>query len=60
MRGWKPEECGAERLRDGAWIVRPRGAVGTCGFYPRAWSAVCVRAPSAAQAIRKACRGVRR
>ena len=29
-------------LRSGERIVRPKGALGTCGFWPRAWQAACV------------------
>ena len=25
------------------WIVRPVGALGTCGFYPKAWQAAIVK-----------------
>ena len=46
----------AERLRT-CWIVRPKGSLGTCGFYPAAWSAYPVPfgyAPSADHAVRYA------
>lgn len=44
----------ATRLHCGRWAVRPAGQLGTCGFHPRAWTVVYVRAPSASEAIRKA------
>ena len=46
-------ELEATKLRE-CWAVRPRGACGTCGWYPRAWTVVYVKARSAAEAIRKA------
>jgi hypothetical protein len=36
----------------GYWLVRPKGAVGTCGSYPRPWAAVYVRADASEVAIR--------
>ena len=42
LAGFTVAELQAERMRSGNWIVRPRGACGTCGFYPRAWAAVNV------------------
>lgn len=40
----------AERFGN-RFLVRPRGALGSCGFYPFPWSAVLVRAPSAEAAL---------
>lgn len=31
-----------EQLRGERYVVRPVGALGTCGFYPRAWNATVV------------------
>jgi hypothetical protein len=31
-----------EKLRSGALVVRPEGALGTCGWYPRAWTLAVV------------------
>ena len=28
----------ATRLRD-CWVIRPKGSLGTCGFYPVPWTA---------------------
>jgi hypothetical protein len=28
----------AEQLRSGGWWARPRTALGTCGWYPYAWT----------------------
>lgn len=46
----------AEKLHSGNWIVRPRNALGTCGFFPKAWRAINVgkRPKNEAQAIRLA------
>jgi hypothetical protein len=45
----------AERLRDGAWVVRPENQLGTCGYYPYPWAAIVVHdATSAEDALRKA------
>jgi len=46
----------ATRLRDNRYAVHPAGQLGTCGWYPRAWSVVYVNARDADQAIRKALR----
>lgn len=43
----------ATKLRD-CWAVRPVDQLGTCGFYPRAWTVCYVKARSADDAIRKA------
>jgi hypothetical protein len=55
LAGFTADELAAEKLRVG-YAVRPAGAVGTCGFHPRAWSAVYVSARSETEAIRKAIR----
>lgn len=47
----------ATELRDRTWCVRPEGQLGTCGWYPRPWTAVFVKANSANEAIKKAERG---
>ena len=46
-------ELEATRLTH-CWAVRPKGALGTCGFHPRAWQVCYVKAPTAAHAILKA------
>ena len=55
LAGFTADELAAEKVRVG-YVVRPAGAVGTCGFHPRAWSAVYVSARSETEAIRKAIR----
>ena len=30
-------------LRSGTAVVRPEGALGTCGWYPKAWTLAVVR-----------------
>lgn len=44
----------AEQLRDNRWVVRPEGQLGTCGWYPYAWTIEYVNANSASEALRKA------
>lgn len=44
----------AIELRSGRWAVRPVGALGTYGFYPKPWTVRYVNARSAAEALRKA------
>lgn len=36
------------------WAVKPKGQLGTCGFYPVAWVVAYVKARSAEEAIKKA------
>ena len=48
------ERLEATPLRNGFFAVRPQGQLGTCGFYPRAWTVQYLRAQSAAQAVAKA------
>lgn len=44
----------AEQLRTG-WVVRPEGQLGSCGFYPKAWTAQFFKTNAQAQAyIRRA------
>ena len=43
----------ATELRDGRYAVRPKGRLGTCGFYPCSWTVHYVRARSESEAIRK-------
>lgn len=46
---------GAEHMRDNRWVVRPAGALGTCGWINGIpWSAIFVNASNASQALRKA------
>lgn len=47
-------ELEATQLRNGKWAVRPKGQLGTCGFYPVAWHVVFVKAATPKQAITKA------
>lgn len=44
----------ATRLRANRYAVRPKGQLGTCGFYPYPWTVIYVNAKSEADAIRKA------
>lgn len=44
----------ATHLRDNRWAVRPFGQLGTCGFYPKAWTVAYVTARDAESAVRKA------
>jgi len=44
----------ATELRNGTWAVRPAGQLGTCGWHPRPWTVIYVKARTAAQAIAKA------
>jgi hypothetical protein len=38
-----------------SWYVRPKGALGSCGFYPRPWEITYIpKANGANDAIRKA------
>ena len=55
LAGFSAADLHAETCLHGAeYVVRPHGSLGTCGFYPRAWEAVFVRARTPAEAIRKA------
>lgn len=49
----------AERLRSGAWAVRPEGQLGTCGFYPKAWTVQIIKAVSKDMAIKIAERRIK-
>lgn len=44
----------ATPLRDNVYAVRPEKQLGTCGFYPKAWTVRYVKARSSVEAIRKA------
>lgn len=37
-----PVKLTVETLRNGVRIVRPEGALGTCGFYPKSWELAVV------------------
>lgn len=37
------------QLTSGTYCARPRGSVGTCGFYPFAWTAAFGNTPSEAR-----------
>lgn len=47
-------ELEATRLNGGTWAVRPKGQLGTCGWYPQPWTVAYVKAATAEEAIRKA------
>ncbi len=47
-------EYEATPLRDNRYAVRPKGRLGTCGFYPIPWTVIYVKASSPEDAIRKA------
>lgn len=51
MKGLISVEMGARKLGVGHWAVSPGGQLGTCGFYPCAWTVQIVRAGSAQEAI---------
>lgn len=44
----------ATHIKGRIWAVRPQGRVGTCGFYPCAWTVQYVKARSAEEAVAKA------
>jgi hypothetical protein len=50
----KEADMYAVRLRSGKWAVRPKGQLGTCGWYPYPWNVVYVTARNEQEAIRKA------
>jgi len=37
-----------ERMRSGYFAVVPKGQLGTCGWYPKAWQLVYVKDPAKA------------
>lgn len=47
-------EYEATHLRNNQYAVRPKGQLGTCGFYPVPWTVVYVTARSEQDALRKA------
>ena len=47
-------ELEATQLRGNTYAVRPKGQLGTCGWYPYAWTVQYVRARSASEAVFKA------
>jgi len=47
-------ELEATELNHGLYAVRPKGQLGTCGFYPVPWEVVYVQAKSAEKAIERA------
>ena len=49
-----PLQLEATHLRGNKWAVRPEGQLGTCGYYPVAWTVIYVTARSAQEAIKKA------
>lgn len=44
----------ATELRNGHWAVRPAGQLGTCGWVPKPWTVIYVKASSSDEAIFKA------
>lgn len=56
---FKPHELEATRLRK-VWAVRPKGQLGTIGWYPRPWEVVYVSARTEQEATEKASRMQRR
>ncbi len=52
-------ELEATHLRGRKYAVRPKGQLGTCGWYPCAWTVQYITAHSPEQAILKARRNVR-
>lgn len=44
----------ATHLRGRQYAVRPEGQLGTCGWYPKAWTVQYVNASSPQEAIAKA------
>ena len=49
-------ELEADQLSSGRWAVRPKGQLGTCGYYPYAWTVAYVKAFTAEGAIKRAIR----
>lgn len=43
----------ATLLHDNIYAVRPTGQLGTCGYYPYAWTVQYIKAKSPQQAIQK-------
>jgi hypothetical protein len=50
------EKLEATLLRDRRYAVRPKGQLGTCGWYPKFWVVIYVKANSPEQAILRAMR----
>lgn len=50
-------EYEATELKPGRYAVRPKGQLGTCGWYPAPWTVIYVTARTANEAIRKAAGG---
>ena len=46
-------EMEATHLRGRTYAIRPKGALGTCGWSPKPWTVIYVQANSALEAIRK-------
>ena len=53
LEGLIEVELGATRVSD-CWAVRPKDALGTCGFHPVAWTVQYIKAASPAIAIARA------
>ena len=48
-----PLEYEADCLRDNRYYVRPKGQLGTCGWYPVPWTIFYCNANSKEEALRK-------
>lgn len=44
----------AIHLRSNWYAVRPQGQLGTCGYYPSAWTVQYVKARNTEEALKKA------
>lgn len=46
-------EYEAIRLRNNRYAVRPKGQLGTCGWFPKAWTVIYVNAKNEQDALKK-------
>lgn len=53
MQGLIEVEMEATHLSGSKYAVRPRGQLGTCGFYPCPWTVQYVRARTPEDAVRR-------
>lgn len=49
-----PVQLEATHLRDNLYAVKPVGQLGTCGWWPVAWTVQYIHARSGEEAVRKA------
>ena len=54
MQGLIEVEMEATHLSGSKYAVRPKGQLGTCGFYPCPWAVQYVRAGNAVDAVLRA------